>query len=437
LERSLQELRGGAVPPHTRLKAPCARAAGRAPWLALALGWLLAAPAARAELGHDLERVQHAIGRDARAESLRLRLMERGEVTPIVLPPWALDPQQGDCTTLVLLSPAPTQFVVHVHPWQGLPSTFVSRAGALQLTRCGKARISLLSVLVEMRSPRAVVYPLVAVGANEPEPLVQALPERETGPDAPLGDPGPTPAREPLDVRLRRFEDAAQNAGASGTETARLPSQGYVRLLLEPGCHRLLASGPDGAPPSALLLSENDSDKAERVPASSNGDVRHELCTARARRLLVSVEESAVDIERKLAVAHFPLPSGLPGRVGPEVAERLLGALGQSAAPRRLGTLVASTLGAQGRTPLPRELLPRTCYLAAALVVHGSAQGLSLGVEAGASNAVATAAEGTGAQLGFCTGQTGHAALEVEARGLGLSWLFLLFQMGPARAETP
>jgi hypothetical protein len=398
----------------------------------------LAAARARADLGQDLERLKRALVRQTRAEPLRMRLMERGDVTPIVLPPWSLDRARGECTTLIVLGPAPTQFLLHVHPWPGLQSVFASQAGALQLTRCGRERISFLQVLVEMRSPRAVVHTLVAVGSDAPQPLAASLPERDTGPAAPPGDPGPAPAREPLAERVRRFEETAHNAGATGVETALLPSHGYVRLMLEPGCHRLLATAADGAPRYTLLLGENDEDAPARLEATEDGDVRHELCTARARRLLVSLDTSPVDVERKLAVAHFALPLGLPTRFGPELAERLVSALGAGAAPRKLGALVVTTLGAQGRTPLPRRLLAQTCYLAAAVVVHGGAQALSLGARAGASNAEATSnGDEPGPHLGFCTGPNPEVELDVEARGLGLAWGFFLFQMAPAKPEAP
>ncbi|HEX2876558.1 MAG TPA: hypothetical protein VHP33_35130 [Polyangiaceae bacterium] len=417
--------------------------------LALAAGAALLAPPARADstrgsggsLGDDLERVKRSFSEQTRSEALKLRLLERGEQTPIVVPPWALDSARGDCTTLVLLSPPSTQFVVRLHPWQGLQANFASRAGALQLTRCGKERISLLRVLLEMRSPRAVVYPLVAVGADAPAPLVASLPERDTGPEAPSPDPGREPGREALAGRVRRFEENARNAGATSVETSSLANPGYVRLVLRPGCHRLLATARDGAPAYTLLLSESE-DQAQRFEASPAGDVRHELCTARERRLLASVDTDDGDqteAERSLSVAHFALPRGLPGRFGPEVAERLLGALGKSAAPAKLGPLVLTTLGAQGRTPLPRSLLPQTCYQAAAIVLHGSTQAISLGVRAQAINAEATSSDAAGgAQLAFCTGRSGQVELDVEARGLGLSWLLFLFQTGPARpVEAP
>jgi hypothetical protein len=399
---------------------------------------LSATAPARADLGDDLSRLTRAFAEQTRSERLQFRFMERGEVTPVVLPTWAVDAAGGECTTVTLLAPVPTQFVVHLHPWESLPRAFASRAGAFQLTRCGRDRISMLQLLVEMRSPRAVVHPYVAVGHAPPAHLVATLPERDTGLEAAPGDPGPAPPRSPLAARLQNFDERAKNAGASATETALLPRQGYARLALDPGCHRLLATGRDGAPHYTLLLSENDDDQPQRLEASVNGDVQHELCTGRARRLLVSVEARDDDPERQMRVAHFPLPSGLPGRFGPEVAERLLTALGKTAAPHRLGTLVATTLGAQGRTPLPRSLLPQTCYLAAATVLHGSAQAISLGVRAGASSAEATSSVGAPhARLGFCTGRSGHVELDVEARGLGLSWLFFLFQMGPARPEEP
>jgi hypothetical protein len=187
-----------------------------------------------------------------------------------------------------------------------------------------------------------------------------------------------------------------------------------------------------------LLLGEGDDPSVECFPASEQGDVRTELCFARGRKLSLSVEASGADAERQLAVAHYALPEGLPGRFGPEVAERLLRALGESRAPRRLGLLVATTLGAQGRTPLPRALLPQTCYLAALAVVHGRAQALTVAARTGAVTAEASAQAGApGTKLTFCTGPRGAVDLDVEARGLGLTWQLFVFQAGPARQESP
>ena len=131
-------------------------------------------------MGDDLARVRRQLAPQAQSEAQRPRLLERGEVVPLSLPPWALDAARGECTTLVLLAPVPTQFLLHVHPWPGLPSAFASSAGALELTRCGRARASLLQAAVEMRSPRAVLHTVVSVGAQAPAQLIDSLPERSS-----------------------------------------------------------------------------------------------------------------------------------------------------------------------------------------------------------------------------------------------------------------
>lgn len=373
----------------------------------------------------------------ARTEPLRPRLLERGDVIPIVVPPWAIDTARGNCTTLALLAPPSTQFVLHLHPWPGLPSTVASGAGALQVSRCGKDRISMLDLRLEMRSPRALLQVRVAVGNSPPPSLTSTLPARLSGPQGPSLDPGPPPPRESLGVRLARFEAAAAGNGASATESLRLASAGPARVTLEPGCHRLLATSEDPFPRANLLLTEGDDPQPLRIEPDDNGDLRYELCTLRTRRLQVALEVDA-DVEATLALAHYGLPSGLPERFGPELGERLLQALGGSKAPRQLGNLVFASLGAQGLTPLPQTLLPGTCYVASVITVHGAAQTLQLGARAGAVNAEATTSDGQpGTHLGFCTGTSSHAELEVEARGVGLAWLVTLFQTTRARAEGP
>jgi len=159
----------------------------------------LGAGVAHADVGEDLKRVDRALAEQTRSEALPLRLLERGDTIPIVLPPWSLDGMRGNCTTLLLLAHSATQFVVHLHPWPGLPNALASSAGALELTRCGRDRASLAAVLVEMRSPRALLHGRVAIGQRAPELLTQTLPDRNPGASAPPGDPGPAPgtARAP------------------------------------------------------------------------------------------------------------------------------------------------------------------------------------------------------------------------------------------------
>lgn len=355
-----------------------------------------------------------------------------------MLPPWAFDDERGACTTVVLLAPAPTQFLLHLHPWPGQPSAYASAAGALQLTRCGPERAALMRVLVEMRSPRAVLHVLVAVGGEAPSPLPETLPERDTGSAAPRGNPGPPPSRPPVAERLASFEARAKSEGARSVRSLLLPRIDYAQVSLGPGCYRLLATGPDDSRPFALLMTEKVDERPESRSAGELLDVQHELCTARPQSLYLRVVAPGDELDRTLLLAELPLPEDLPARFGAELAARLAVALGGSEAPRRLGPIALATLGAQGRTPLPRRLLPHTCYVAAAVVAHGRVDQLSLGVGAAGRSHEATSQDAErGPRVAFCTGHRPEVDLDVEARGLGLAWLLVLFQAGPARPSTP
>ncbi len=355
-----------------------------------------------------------------------------------MLPPWALDGATGDCTTVTWLAPAPTQFLVHLHPWPGLPAAYASSAGALQLTRCGRERATLLRLLVEMRSPRAVVHTRIAVGTEPPPSLAATLPERDAGNAAPAGDPGPPPARPSLAARLTGFEAREKLAGARGVRSQQLPRIDFARVSLRPGCHRLLATGPNESRSFRLLLTERVDEQPEALTSPDVPDIEHELCTTRERQLFVRVAAPADELDRLMLIAEHPLPEDLPGRFGQELAEKLVVALGGARAPRRLGLVVQATLGAQGRTPLPRSLLPHTCYVAAAVVAHGRAEQLSLGARAaGFAHEATSSGSEPGPRLAFCTGVEPRVDLDVEARGLGLAWLFVLFQTSPARPSAP
>ena len=98
---------------------------------------------------------------------------------------------------------------------------------------------------------------------------------------------------------------------------------------------------------------------------------------------------------------------------------------------------MATSLGAQGRTPLPRALLPGTCYLAAVAIVQGRARTLTLAARTGGLSVESSSNDADpSARVTFCTGRSGAVDLDVEVRGLGLAWQLFLFQMGVARPEA-
>lgn len=406
--------------------------------LALALASSALAPRAHADLGDDLTRLERALRAQGKVERGKPRLLERGELLPLVLPGWALELGDSQCTTVYVLGPIQTHFVLHVGLAPGVSDPHPSSAGAVSLTRCGRERLALVNIVVEMRSPRVVLHSLIGTSSSAPPPLSALLPERDSGVAAAPGEPGTAPARAPVNARLRAFETRELAAGALSVESEPLVTGSPVRVGLEPGCYRLRVWSGDSSTRYVLLARSRESDEPERFFPSEGGDVDAELCTLRARPLLLALDAPLGPGERVLGIARYALPEGLPMRFGPDTAERLARALGATEAPRRLGSLVSASLGAQGLTPLPRALLPGSCYLAVATLIHGESQGLSLAVRgAGLTKEALGDASGSGPRLAFCTGASGKTLFEVEARGLGVAWLFALFQVSAPPTNSP
>ncbi|HLV21971.1 MAG TPA: hypothetical protein VKZ49_13850, partial [Polyangiaceae bacterium] len=151
---------------------------------------LLAAPASAADLGADAARLASSWARLGRVDRLEPRLLERGEIRPLLLPPGLPKRvDEGTCTTLVVLGALSTNFVLRFLPAEGRSPLAqgdwpeVSVAGAAELTRCGSRRGSLKRVVVEMRSPRGVLEFLVVETRGKPEPTLRSvLPHRDPGP---------------------------------------------------------------------------------------------------------------------------------------------------------------------------------------------------------------------------------------------------------------
>jgi len=128
------------------------------------------------------------------------------------------------------------------------------------------------------------------------------------------------------------------------------------------------------------------------------------------------------------------LPLACRRAFGPEVAERLVRALGGGMAPRKLGPLVGDHARRARPHAAAAPALAPNLLLSAAAIVHGAAQTLSLGARAGASNTEATSeADSARSARRLLYRADRQSELDVEARGLGLAWALFLFQMGPAR----
>jgi len=417
--------------------------------LALCLLALLAAlvdpTPARADLQSDVTRLAASWrARDAEVREYPPHQLERGEAKLLLLPEEATSSKLPGCTTVAVLGAVSTSFVLRFAPPRhrsqrsGGEWPRVAVAGIAEVTRCGDTRGSLSRLVVEMRSPRAVLEVVVARSLAPLSAVDAVLPQRNPGPVAQPIASGPRPMLGPLSVRAKAIEAAARRRGAAFQErrlmTADGDGAGEKDLVLDEGCHRIDVLGPTVAttarPPDidAMIV-----DRATLTPLASDrtesADATLELCVG--QRAAVQLHFAGAPARNTVTVLHArtPLPTGLPEHWGPQARGHMAEALRAHHLRSLGGSPVYASLGVVGVTALPVRVEPGACYVAAVAALRGDEQGLALAASAGTKDHQnQTGASGTA--LAFCARASTTALIEIEARGRGLVWLFALWQTG-------
>ena len=403
---------------------------------------LAISPPALADLGRDVESLSLAWSAFGHVTHLAPRLLERGDVLPLVLPVGPLDPKNADCATLAVLGTSSTQFLLdpgaRAAAARNLPEG--SLAGALSITRCGEAKPALAALALEMRSPRGVLEFLVLESEGEPPPLTAVLPGRDPGPLADTPSSGPRPMVAPVAIRLRSLEERAAREQALELTTLDLVAgglgSGSTLLTLPPGCHRfdLLAEEVERrAADVDLEISRTDGNEVLAADHGESSDGGALVCVSVPTT--VNVRFAGVSPFAKLALvrARWDLDRSLPARFPGEVRARMSGLL--RAGRRSLGQapLVDEALGIQGDTLDWLRVEPGACYLVLAVGVHGDIAGLSIAAQTSQRTAQSRLdPDVPGAALSFCAGSEERVLIEVEARGLALVWMSAVWQVGRA-----
>jgi hypothetical protein len=407
-----------------------------------ALFALTAAAPARADLDQDVSRLSAAWQRHGAVTRLEPRLAERGAPS-LVFAPKAAGGGRSRCLTFAIVGPSSTHFVVRTlgqsqSPLPGGETVLVSLAGLVELTRCGRDRGTIAALLVEMRSPRAVLETLVVESAAPLPRAISVVPQRDPGPIDPLvlqerrAAPPPMATRRALaESRLRRdggreltSESLASRADGSGSSTRTLP----------PGCHRfeLLAEGSEAGPSAELGLLPRI-DGPARLVSLERGDgsqLAVSLCAGAESRLALDYAGAPPGSSVTLIQARWPLPDGLPEVWGP-IARAAVAAILMRHNARVSSFPVDQGLGIQGPTLLPVRIEPGACYVAVVAAITGRSAGLSLAASAaGVSAQNRSGEEEDGTLVSFCARSGTRALLEVDSRGHGLVWLYGLFQTG-------
>ncbi|HEV8244156.1 MAG TPA: hypothetical protein VGP93_00170 [Polyangiaceae bacterium] len=410
---------------------------------ALALLLLLVPATASADLGGDVERLTLAWSAFGPVKRLPPRLLERGDVLPLMLPAEATDPTTRGCVTVALLAPASINFVLDLFgPGGDRDAPESSLAGFVQLTRCGAGKAALDRVAIEMRSPRGLIEMLVVSSEVELPPLVQVLPHRYPGPIAPLAGSGPRPSPAPLPLRLRAIEEhsARENAVEFTSEelTASAHGMGEQLLALGPGCYELDLLADDAAsskfPRAVDLDLEVASAQTGEVLASDRSesvDATVSLCTGRPVPISLRFGGALPRGHIRLLRTRWDLERRLPSDWDPDARAQFSAVLRKFRVGLEHAGLVDVSLGVQGSTSIPFEPEAGACYTVAAVRLRGELQGLQLAASVGASYAQNRASpELPGTALAFCAGSGEPGLVEIDSRGLGLVWMTAIWQTG-------
>ncbi|MBL9024911.1 MAG: hypothetical protein JNL21_22125 [Myxococcales bacterium] len=417
--------------------------------LVLAIAALLVARSASASLSTDAERAREAlVERGAAAVTRKTVFLE--ESHPIVVS-GAGEGERG-CGVVVLLAARSVAFTATLPPKQAaglrrLPSEEASAAlkresngGLLVLSSCEGP----VEAVVSLGSARGALEILTAALPAELTDLSTQL-DRELGPVAPRGDPGPPISPDALALRRRRAESRAREEGATNVLPLDMRAgplgTGELRMRMPAGCHRLdvmaevSVSSSGAVPPTDVDVELRDAVSGE-VIARDRGetpDARVEACVAKVTDLSLQFRGAPADARVLVTDAIWPLPSWVPSRWGAAAQAALAAAVRRRAGAVQARGPVAESLGAQGSTQVAVSLEPDRCYIASIALMKGSSRGLRLSAIASSRPSTEELPPGGGSpSVLFCADGAELARLVVDVPGASVWWVLAVWQLGAA-----
>jgi len=413
-------------------------------WLAIAL-FILPARETKADLASDAEELTR---RWAASGQKTIRLppifLEHGRPRAVRVPELAFDSRGPSCTTIAFLTGRSTDFVVRVDPLASPKHHGVgghlerSIAGSVLLSQCGAARDAFMRLAIELRVARSAVETVIAVGESPAIPIAEALPERASGPVAPLADPGPRSPLEPLAVRAKHAEQRVKTTGPGSTHTqifsAEADGTGREVVRLEEGCHRIeLFAELLGRSPIDLdaELREAASERLMARDRSDASDVRLDFCagTTTAADLLFAGAPGPVPV--LLMDSLYALPKGIPAIWGARARGGLAAALWRRQMPMIESDPIEQRLGVAGLTSMAVSIEPGNCYTMAIAALRGDPRSLTLSARVD-TRVTFDSSSGVldGSALAFCSAGAEKAYVEVEVRGSAVAWVLAVWQLG-------
>ncbi|HET9960250.1 MAG TPA: hypothetical protein VFQ61_37425 [Polyangiaceae bacterium] len=424
---------------------------------AVLFGLLFAQPAS-ADLNADAELLA-ARGR-APNHVFRLppRLGERSSPLVIFLPEAVFSGLPSSCVSVAVLGPMTAHFTLRAVGATSMPElpdlpdrgVVSSLAGLAELVYCGARKTKLAALVVELRSPRAVLETIVVESATPVPPATDSLPHRDPGPlePAPLLN---TTALAPIAQRLGTREQRAAREGLRWEAPHKLTRLGafggsYAERV-EPGCHEFdflldLPAHPVGSTEgrsTSEALARGESSQLSVEPELSPGQAIYErqrgegalshfgFCAGEAGRATFNVSFAPRQAEVWVTHARSELPAHLPDQLG------AVGTAAWAALLRRHATRVGSdpidvAMGVSGPTAMPAQIEPGACYVAGLVRLAGNAQTLAIAAQVGRAWTRNRSRDELGALIAFCAGEQRSMRVETDARGGGVVWMYSLWQ---------
>jgi hypothetical protein len=344
--------------------------------------------------------------------------------------------------SVVVMGPNSTHFAVRAAGSAYLPDFSedwpqASLAGLVQITRCGSRKSRLSALVVEMRSPRAVLE-VIAVESQQPlEPAVEILPQRDPGPIAPFTGLSMPTSPAPIGERLASAEANARRNGCEDVQRESIASSsrgaGLVRRPVEAGCHRfdILAEPTEGRPALGDLAVMPELDPTASLVSVERGDglgAAFTVCAGEHGQVTFRFAGAPPEARVWVVASRFALPAGVLDAWGSGGKARMAAVLYRHGV-RVNAPPIDQALGVQGPTLMPVPVVPGACYVAAISAVQGQAFGIALGARVGGTEVQNHGGQaGDGTLISFCARGDDTALIEADSRGAGLTFLFALWE---------
>lgn len=414
--------------------------------LAIALLW---PAAANADLQDDVERLQVRVNKTP-AYHLGPRFLEQGDELPLLLPPSIATNNDSarKCTHVVVIGAQSIHFSCDTAPASEQAERhppMVSRAGLVELVRCGAARAELSDVVVTMLSLRGPLD-AIAFTSRLAHPIAAvAVPNRAVGLEAPERKLTREPEVPRLEAWLQNAESEALLQGATRTERRTLPVQdrevGETLLGFDSGCHevRLLADvdweSLDESETGADLTWQDSGEIAARDTLHTRSPT-FRVCTAESQLAVFRFPILPQSTAGVLFRAHFGWPLGIPEHWALPARNRMALALLQRNMTSLNAAPIRAWMGGTTLLTLNVPLRKNACFVAIVATTQTVAGDIGLEVMSGVRWSTDSSLDGSAASVAFCQVQANTAKLAIDARTANSTWILGLWETSPLPSRS-